>query len=112
MAADSSSEALVFRSLCFFCFRIRRLFHVGLVNDLVSTRKSNTADLVYLYYAPFCNVFSSNDRLHENLAPLILRPDQYFVRRDALRSDLVAIEWFWDRLSIDEKRVWFDRFGH
>jgi hypothetical protein len=100
-----------FAPYAFFCFRIRMLFHVGLVNDLVSTRNSNTADILYLYYVPFCNVFSSNDKLHESFAPLVLKPDQYFIRTSALRSDFEAIEYFREYLSTDQKRMWLDRFG-
>jgi hypothetical protein len=101
-----------FAPYAFFCFRIRMLFHVGLVNDLVTTKSSNTADLVYLYYAPFCKVFSSNDTLHEDLAPMVLRPDQFFVQTRSLRSDLDAIDNFWKQLSLQQQRMWFDRFGH
>lgn len=101
-----------FAPYAFFCFRIRMLFHVGLVSDLISTKSSNTADLVYFYYAPFCNIFSSNDKLHELLAPLVLRRDQYFIRTALLRSDFEAIEYFWEHLSTEQKRMWFDRFGN
>jgi hypothetical protein len=110
--AQIKSPALwSFAPYAFFCFRIRMLFHVGLINNLVTTRSSNIADLVYLYYTPFCNVFSSNDRLHEDLAPLVLRPDQYFIRTTSLRSDFEAIDFFREQLSNDQKRMWHDRFG-
>jgi hypothetical protein len=101
-----------FAPYAYFCFRIRMLFHCALANDLVSTKSSNTADLVYLYYAPFCKLLSSNDKLHVALAPLVLRPDQQFVRTDSLRADLGAIAYFWDSLSTEHKGMWFDRFGH
>ena len=57
-------------------------------------------------------MFSSNDKLHENFAPLVLRPEQYFVRTESLRSDFEAIEIFWAHLSTEQKRMWLDRFGH
>ncbi len=109
---DQSQKLWAFAPYAYHCFRIRMLFHLGLANDLVTTRSSNTADLIYLYYVPFCNVFSSNDKLHDNFAPLVSRPDQYFIRTDLLRSDFEAIEMFWAHLSLEQKRMWFDRFGH
>jgi hypothetical protein len=108
---DRTQNLSSFAPYAFHCFRIRMLFYVGLANDLVSTRSSNTADILYLYYVPFCNVFSSNDNLHESFAPLVLRPDQYFIRSDFLRSDFEAIEMFWEHLSLEQKRMWLDRFG-
>ncbi len=101
----------IFAPYAFFCFRIRMLFHLGLVNNLISTRSSNTADLIYLYYVPFSVVFSSNDKLHEDLAPLVLRPDQYFIRTSSLRSDFEAIGYFQEFLSDQQKRMWHERFG-
>lgn len=74
-----------FAPYAFFCFRVRLLFHLGLINDLVTTRSTNTADLIYFYYAPFSRVFCSNDKLHKDLAPLILGPDQEFIPFHALR---------------------------
>lgn len=105
-------DLCTFSPYAFFCFRARMLFHVGLVNDLISTRSSNTADLLYLYYTPFCKVFSSNDALHAALAPFLLTKDQCFVQTRDLRSDLDSIEFFWETLSQDQRKMWLDRFGH
>ena len=35
-------------------------------------------DLQYLYYLPFCKVFSSDDDIHKKLAVLLLQPQQEF----------------------------------
>jgi hypothetical protein len=53
-----------------------------------SERPSHQIDLAYLYYLPFCDVFTSNDRLHERIAPLFLGDNQAFVRGSELKSDL------------------------
>lgn len=47
--------------------RLYLCFAVGLALGFVSTRPSNTIDLQYLLYAPFCRTFLSLDRLHEKL---------------------------------------------
>ena len=51
---QKAANLWTFAPYAFFCFRIRMLFHIGLVNGLITTRASNTADLLYLYYVPFC----------------------------------------------------------
>jgi hypothetical protein len=55
---------------------------------LKRVKPSHQVDLAYLYYLPFCSVFSSRDNFHVEVAPLFLRPDQRFVHGDALKADL------------------------
>ena len=57
-------------------------FYLGMAaSQIGSDRKSNKADIAYLYYLPFCMVFTSRDNLQVRSAPLFLRADQSFVRR-------------------------------
>ena len=76
---------------------------------LRKVKPSDQIDLAYLYYLPFCAVFSSRDNFHVQVAPLFLRPTQQFVHGDALKADLKklnektwhsrkksATEAFWD----------------
>lgn len=84
--------------------RLYLCFVVGLARGFIGTRPSNTVDLQYLYYAPFCNVFVSLDRLNRTLweagamrstATFVwgadIRPDleQRIARRQAMTPD----EW-------------------
>lgn len=101
-----------FAPYAFFCFRIRMLFHFGLMNNLMTTKASNTADLLYLYYVPFCKVFCSNDKIHLALQNFVLRTDQRFIRFGEFRNDLDAISFFWDSLTQNERHLWFGVFGH
>ena len=55
---------------------------------LRKVKPSHQIDLAYLYYLPFCAVFSSRDNFHVQVAPLFLRPTQQFVHGDALKADL------------------------
>jgi len=66
------------------CLRTALIFHFGLAFGLVSTRPTNRIDLEYLYYVPFCMVFSSGDSLHRDLVQFISK-DQIFVPRDVLQ---------------------------
>lgn len=80
--------------------RVNMLFHIGLQHDLISTRPTNTVDLEYLYYLPFCQIFTSNDKLHLNLAPLLIRKDQYFIN---LKQDLKTINEQLAQMSEEER---------
>lgn len=73
------------------CLKVDLLFHFGLQSELVGTRPTNKVDLEYLYYLPFCNVFTSNDKIHKQLAPLLIRADQEFITGDELKDDLKGI---------------------
>ena len=85
-----------FLPYAYYILRVNTLFQVGLQCGLISTRPTNKVDLEYLYYLPFCHVFTSNDHLHLNLAPLLLMKGQYFIKGTELKEDLRRIN---DQLS-------------
>jgi hypothetical protein len=55
---------------------------------LKKVKPSHHIDLAYLYYLPFCTVFTSRDNFHVEVAPLFMSPAQQFVHGDALKADL------------------------
>lgn len=65
-------------------------FALSLGTSISTDRPSNKIDSQYLYYIPFCHVFSSFDKLHIMAAPFFLRQDQQFIggstMKDALRQ--------------------------
>jgi hypothetical protein len=68
-------------------------FYLGIAADLIyRVRPSNNVDLAYLYYLPFCKVFTSNDSLHERMVPLFLRGNQSFVKGSELKADLGKLD--------------------
>jgi hypothetical protein len=73
------------------CLKVDLLFYFGLQSELVGTRPTNKIDLEYLYYLPFCNVFTSNDKIHKQLAPLLIRNNQKFIIGADLKKDLKNI---------------------
>jgi hypothetical protein len=73
------------------CIKVDLLFHYGLMHEVIGTRPTNRVDLEYLYYLPFCNIFTSNDKLHKLLAPLLIREDQKFIIGQELKNDFKNI---------------------
>jgi len=54
-------------------------------------KTSNYADMAYLYYLPFCELFISSDKLHRRCAPLFLTGNQQFVWGHDLRPELARL---------------------
>jgi hypothetical protein len=87
-------------------------FNFNLAADLISAnRPSNKIDIAYLYYLPFCMVFTSNDNLHAQTVPLFLRKDQVFIRGMELKADLHKLDEYYSRLPDDVKETGIMRFA-
>jgi hypothetical protein len=65
---------------------------------LKNVKASHQIDLAYLYYLPFCAVFSSRDNFHVQVAPLFMHPAQQFVHGDDLKADLKKLDELYLRL--------------
>ncbi len=74
-----------------FCMIASLTAFIGISKGLLGSRSSNMIDLEYLYYLPFCSIFSSNDKFQLQLAPLLIGDDQYIVSGDVLKDDLAKI---------------------
>lgn len=80
-------------------FSVDFFFNLAIAADLIGRgRPSHKIDLAYLYYLPFCMVFTSNDKLHANVVPLFLRDDQTFVPGTELKTDLGKLDEHYDAL--------------
>ena len=73
------------------CVRCMLALDIATRSGLVAWHKHHRIDLQYLFYLPFCMVFTSNDALHAALAPSLMRANQSFVPGDALKAELRAI---------------------
>jgi hypothetical protein len=79
-------------------------FFVAVNSSLISKeRVTNRVDISYLKYLPFCNVFTSGDRLHKRCAPLFLREDQQFLWGPDLKQELQKIDEYYSQLPEEEK---------
>lgn len=69
---------------------------------LKKVKPSHAIDLAYLYYLPFCTVFTSRDKFHVQVASLFMDPFQTFVHGDDLRAELKRLDAGYKRLPEDE----------
>ncbi len=88
-------------------------FQFALAAALISAdRPSHRVDFAYLYYLPFCQIFVSQDRLHERCAPFFLRQDQEFIWGEELKRDLARINAHFMNLPDTEKERGVMSFAH
>lgn len=73
-------------------YGVELFFYLGLAARLISEGRTNHVDLAYLFYLPFCMVFTSSDDLHAATVPLFLRDNQSFVPGAELKTDLGALD--------------------
>ena len=88
-------------------------------HGLFGTRSSNVVDLEYLCYTPFATVFCSGDKLHQQMAPLVLENDQSFVTRDEMQQALHVLVAARKESSKAEpgddsliRNLWVKHWGH
>lgn len=85
-----------------FMLKINIFFCLVLPTQLLSNVKaSHEIDLAYLYYLPFCSVFTSKDNFHADIIPLFLSPEQTFVNGAELKEDLNRLVAYYERLLDD-----------
>ena len=83
---------------------VETFFQIALEASLISSdRPSNRMDIAYLYYFPFCMIFVSSDKLHQQCASLFLREDQSFIWGPKLKNDLSVLNEHYTDLPESEK---------
>lgn len=83
-----------------FITKIDLFFYICMLKGFESQgRPSHKIDLAYLYYLPFCNVFTSNDKLHKRVAPFFLRDDQLFVDGQEFKNGLSPLDSYYEKYS-------------
>lgn len=88
-------------------------FSIALGADLISRdRPSNKVDVAYLYYLPFCMIFTSRDRLHQRCAEAFIGPQQRFVHGDGLKADLAQLDAYYSKLPEEVKEQGVMAFVH
>src|SRR5437763_1548187 len=76
-----------------FMLSINIFFSLVLPTQLLrNVKASHHVDLAYLYYLPFCSVFTSKDNFHAQIVPLFLGPNQTFVNGLELKEDLKKLD--------------------
>lgn len=80
-----------FAPYTFSIYRAIHIFTVGMGCRVIGTRATNQLDLEYLFYLPFCHIFSSGDNFVIEMSRVLMRPGQLFVDADTLKGDMRAI---------------------
>jgi hypothetical protein len=77
----------------FYCMRVFAFFLGSCKHDLLVEKKpDDRIDLEYLFYLPFCEVFSSNDNFHKTLVPQLITDAQVFVSGSELKKGILDID--------------------
>lgn len=88
-------------------------FYLAIAADLIGRgRPSHKVDMAYLYYLPFCKVFTSNDKLHQEITPFFLRDNQTFVLGTELKNDLSKLDKHFDSFPEEIKKRGVMCFAH
>jgi hypothetical protein len=85
---------------------VELFFYIGIASGRISVsgkKITNRIDLAYLYYLPFCMVFTSSDKFHRSCAPLFLRGNQEFVWGPELKAELTRLNEYYLGLPECEK---------
>lgn len=92
---------------------INILFSLVIQTQLLrNIKQSHQVDLAYLYYVPFCSVFTSKDRFHAQIVPLFMNKRQTFVHGDELKEDLARLVERYAALPEDVRRSGLITFAH
>ncbi len=88
-------------------------FRLALGADLIGReRASNTVDLAYLYYLPFCMAFTSSDRFHVRTASVLMDDGQVFIPGTEMKADLAKLDEHYSRLPEEERAKGLMSFAH
>ncbi|MDA3779518.1 MAG: SEC-C domain-containing protein, partial [Bacteroidales bacterium] len=91
-----------FAPYALFCCKVKLIFDFALRHSIVGTRPTNMLDLQYLYYLPFCKVFSTNDKFQKSIANLLIDSKQKNVDGTVLKADLKKLVEY--RATLFEKK--------
>lgn len=88
-----------------FMLSINIFFCLVLQTELLrNVKQSHQVDLAYLYYLPFCSIFTSKDDFHARIVPLFLSPEQTFVNGSDLKEDLKKLDEYYQQLPDEIQR--------
>jgi hypothetical protein len=87
----------------FFCIKVMFTIYTAASYKILGSGLTDFIDMEYLFYLPFCMAFCSGSKLHAQIAPMLLNPQQDFVTVDELKTDLHLLATEWKNLSKEEK---------
>jgi hypothetical protein len=85
-----------------FMLTINIFFALILPTQLLrNVKPSHQIDLAYLYYLPFCSVFTSKDNFHAQIVALFLNEHQQFINGIDFKNDLKRLNEHYSMLPED-----------
>ena len=85
-----------------FLLTINIFFCLILPTQLLrNVKPSHQVDLAYLYYLPFCSVFTSKDNFHAQIVPWFLESTQDFVHGNDFKEGMKRLVAHYSELSED-----------
>ncbi|HEX3863730.1 MAG TPA: hypothetical protein VHY35_18775 [Stellaceae bacterium] len=95
-----------FAPYAYHVLRVDRFFDMGIGSGLIKVNDSNHyIDVMYLYYLPFCEIFSSTDKFHRQIVPLFMRDDQRFYWGTDVKDGAVELTAFYETISDATRRT-------
>ena len=89
----------VFAPYAAYVLKVNLFLFLSMYSSFISKdRPSNMIDIAYLYYLPFCMVFTSNDKLHIKTASLFMEQGQIFIQGQDLKSSLKELDEYYSKL--------------
>jgi len=101
-----------FAPYAFHCFKVMYYFMAGFLTRFFSSKDSNIIDMQYLYYLPFCKVFSTGDKQLQKFFFLVKNIDQKLITDEDMKTDLRKINDYWRKLNEDEKEEYAYEYGY
>ena len=102
-----------FAPYTYYCILIDMFFYIALGANLISKdRPSHKIDIAYLYYLPLCQVFVSNDKLHERTVPVFLTNNQVYVKGTELKQDLAKLDSYYSSFPDEIREQGIMKFAH
>lgn len=93
------------------CLRVSSLFYLGVGLGLITQRPTNAIDMQYLFYLPFCTIFTSNDKMHHDMAPLFTNTRRVYVRCEELQVGLRTLADYYVEHAEELKKQGSMRFA-
>lgn len=97
-----------------YVITIDLFFSMGTAAGLFSAFRhpqTHKVDIAYLYYLPFCKVFTSSDKIHISLAPIFMSPEQTFLDGATFKLDLAKLDAHYSLLPEETKNQGVITFG-
>lgn len=101
-----------FAPYCYYFLTVSMAFYIGIANNLISNKATNLIDLEYIYYLPFCKLFSSTDKFLKTFSPLFIIEGQRFVWGNDLKSDLKSLCKYWEEKGSDARFAYQKEYGN